>query len=227
MRVVVTGAGSGIGHAVADAYRIALWDVIPLDIAGVPHECLCDVRSYVDMENTMLACWPFDVLVNAAGVAGKGEFAAIELEEVKRVTDVNYYGVVNACRAAAALALGEGQPLSIVNVASMSGLVANGPGFHNAHYCASKAAVLGLTRALAVEWAPLIRVNAIAPGPIDTPMLRAFKKRAPELYDQFISRIPLGRPGTAEEVAEAVRWLAGAQFCTGATLVLDGGYTAQ
>jgi NAD(P)-dependent dehydrogenase (short-subunit alcohol dehydrogenase family) len=58
-------------------------------------------------------------------------------------------------------------------------------------------------------------------------MLRAFQKRDPELYNAFIGRVPLGRPGTATEVAEAVRWLAGAQFCTGATVVLDGGYTAQ
>ena len=72
-----------------------------------------------------------------------------------------------------------------------------------------------------------IRVNAVAPGPIDTPMLQAFHKRDPALYDTFISRVPLGRPGTAEEVASAVLWLASAEFCTGSTLVVDGGYTAQ
>lgn len=226
MRAVVTGAGSGIGHAIADAYRRALWDVVSLDIAGVPHAYLCDVRNIDAVGNAIAAAWPFDVLVNAAGVAGRGEFAEITPSEIDRVLGVNFGGTAHACRLAAQWAIDTRQSLSIVNVASMSGLVANGPGFHNAHYCASKAAVLGLTRALAVEWAPLIRVNAVAPGPIDTPMLRAFAKRDPVLYDTFISRVPLGRPGTAEEVASAVLWLASAEFCTGSTLVIDGGYTA-
>lgn len=227
MRAVVTGAGSGIGLAIANHYIRELVDVVMLDLQYVPEQWEVDVTNRHAVEYQLDNAWPFDVLVNCAGVAGKGDFTEVSDDEIGRVMAVNFWGTVNACRRAGRLARNHARPLSIVNVASMSGLVSNGPGFQNAHYGASKAAVLQLTRSLAVEWAPLIRVNAVAPGPIDTPMLRAFHERAPERYDEFIGRVPLGRPGTATEVAEAVAWLAGAAFCTGSTLVVDGGYTAQ
>jgi NAD(P)-dependent dehydrogenase (short-subunit alcohol dehydrogenase family) len=113
---------------------------------------------------------------------------------------------------------------AIVNVASVAGLV----GLKNrAAYCASKGAVIALTRALAVDHvAEGIRVNAVCPGTVDTPWVRRLVDEAGESLDALRARQPIGRLGTAEEIAEAVLYLATAAFVTGSILTIDGGLTA-
>jgi NAD(P)-dependent dehydrogenase (short-subunit alcohol dehydrogenase family) len=117
---------------------------------------------------------------------------------------------------------------SIINMASISGLVGNRGG-NNSHYCATKGGVIALTRSLAVEWAPhRIRVNAIAPGYFVTPMTDRLKKRDVDFYQELIDRVPLGRFGEPPDLAGAVVYLASAasSFITGNVLVIDGGYSA-
>jgi NAD(P)-dependent dehydrogenase (short-subunit alcohol dehydrogenase family) len=113
---------------------------------------------------------------------------------------------------------------SIVNMASVAGLV----GLRNrAAYCASKGAVISLTRALAVDHvAEGIRVNAVAPGTVDSPWVRRLVEDVGESLDALRARQPLGRLGTPEEIAEAVAYLAAAEFVTGSVLTIDGGLTA-
>jgi NAD(P)-dependent dehydrogenase (short-subunit alcohol dehydrogenase family) len=111
-----------------------------------------------------------------------------------------------------------------VNIASVAGLV----GLRNrAAYCASKGAVISLTRALAVDHvADGIRVNAVAPGTVDSPWVRRLVEDVGESLEALRARQPLGRLGTPEEIAEAVTYLAAAEFVTGSVLVIDGGLTA-
>ena len=116
---------------------------------------------------------------------------------------------------------------AIVNTASIMGLVSY-PGA--GAYAASKHGVIGLTKSFALAYAAQgIRVNAVCPGYIDTPMVRGAMARVPDLEQQAVARHPVGRLGTAEEVAEAVLWLCSdaASFVTGHAMVIDGGYVAQ
>ncbi|HZP74049.1 MAG TPA: SDR family oxidoreductase, partial [Gaiellaceae bacterium] len=113
---------------------------------------------------------------------------------------------------------------SIVNVASIAGLV----GLRNrAAYCASKGAVVALTRALAVDHVDDgIRVNAVCPGTVDSPWVRRLVEQVGESFDDLEARQPMGRLGTTEEIADAVLYLATAEFATGTILTVDGGLTA-
>jgi NAD(P)-dependent dehydrogenase (short-subunit alcohol dehydrogenase family) len=117
---------------------------------------------------------------------------------------------------------------SIINIASISGLVGNRGG-NNSHYCASKGGVIALTRSLAVEWAKhSIRVNAIAPGYFVTPMTDRLKQRDPAFYQELVGRIPMGRFGRGQDVVGAAVYLASdaSAYVTGSVLAVDGGYTA-
>ena len=116
---------------------------------------------------------------------------------------------------------------NFIAIGSMTGFISNGKGFHNSHYAAAKAGVTGLIKAAAIELAPRkIRVNAVCPGPIETPMLEEFRHKNEGLYNEFVDRIPLGL-GRPEDVAGACVYLADAPFVTGSCLMVDGGYTAQ
>ena len=171
-----------------------------------------------------------DVLVNNAGISG-GPFELMthSLEDWRRVLSINLDGVFLGLRHAgpAIAAAGGG---SVINLSSILGKVAM-PGA--AAYCASKGAVLMLTKAAALEWAPHhIRVNSIHPGFIDTPMVAGALLRSDngnEMRDMIISRHPLGRLGEPREIADAVVFLASEEssFMTGSELMVDGGYTAQ
>ena len=171
-----------------------------------------------------------DVLVNNAGIsAGPYELMTHTLEDWRRILSINLDGVFLGLRHAgpAIAATGGG---SVINLSSILGKVAL-PGA--AAYCASKGAVLMLTKAAALEWAPArIRVNSIHPGFIDTPMVSGAFHRAEngnEMRDMVISRHALGRLGEPREIADAVVFLASdeSSFMTGSELVVDGGYTAQ
>jgi 3-oxoacyl-[acyl-carrier protein] reductase len=157
-----------------------------------------------------------DVLVNNAGVLDDALLGMIRPE---RTFAVNALGVLNTMQAGARL-IARGGGGAIVNVASIIGITGNAG---QVAYGGSKAAVIGMTRSAAKELAPQnVRVNAVAPGFIDTDMTRAM---APEVFEQRVAAVGLGRAGTPEEVAEAIAWLASdrARYVTGQVLGVDGG----
>jgi 2-keto-3-deoxy-L-fuconate dehydrogenase len=226
-RALVTGAGSGIGAAVARRLASAGAEVIVADLS--PHEVadelgaqavVLDVREEAQVAPAM---GELDVLVNVAGIGSTTNAPETTLEVWENVFAVNARGTFLCCKHAipGMVARGGG---SIVNIASVAGLV----GLRNrAAYCASKGAVISLTRALAVDHvADGIRVNAVAPGTVDSPWVRRLVEDAGESLEALRGRQPLGRLGTPEEIADAVAYLAAAEFVTGSVLVIDGGLTA-
>ena len=242
----VTGAAYGIGAAVAAALARDGYDVAVsgrraenvsgtcerLDAAGVRACAVAlDVRSVESVHEGFARVTrelgPVDLLVNNAGVPVNK--AAIDLApaEWDDIVACNLNGTFYMCQAMGRHLIEGGRPGLIVNMGSTHGIV----GFpKRSAYGASKAGVMQLTRMLAIEWAPHgIRVNAIAPGRVDTDSPGRAATLLDAAYMQTArSRIPLGRFCTAEEVAEAVRYIAspGAAYMTGHTLVLDGGLTA-
>ena len=164
-----------------------------------------------------------DVLVNNAGITADGYAAMMSLQKWSLVLDTNLTGAFLCCREVVKVMLAQGDG-AIVNVSSVAGVVGT-PG--QANYSAAKAGLIGLTKSLAGEVSPRgVRVNAVIPGFIDTDMLGTLP---PGELEQQLARVPLGRTGTADEVAAAVGWLAGAEasYVTGATLVVDGGLIRQ
>jgi 3-oxoacyl-[acyl-carrier protein] reductase len=227
---VVTGAAGGIGSAVCA--RLAEVGALVIGIDQLPCEgCagsfVCDVSSPAQVEAAFQ--WVverhrrLDVLVNAAGISPKREGRRLEAlettpEEWGRIIGVNLSGVF-FCSMAAARRMHEGG--AIVNLASV--VASTYTGNASAAYVASKAGVEGLTRALAIELLPRgIRVNAVAPGRVATPMTAA---AAPEVQRRAVAAIPLGRSATPEEIAAAVLFLASdaASYVVGATLDVSGG----
>jgi len=226
-RVLVTGAGSGIGAAVArrftaDGAEVIVADLSPEAVADElgAEAVVLDVR---DEEQVAPAMVDLDVLVNVAGIGSTTNAPETTLDVWENVFAVNARGTFLCCKHAipGMVARGGG---SIVNIASVAGLI----GLRNrAAYCASKGAVIALTRALAVDHvAEGIRINAVAPGTVDSPWVRRLVEDVGESLDALRARQPLGRLGTPEEIADAVAYLAAAEFVTGSVLVIDGGLTA-
>ncbi len=181
---------------------------------GIRANAVCP--GVIDTPMLRLMDDPADVLVNAAGIYRVAPLLKLLPEEWDDVLAVNLRGSVLAGRAMAAALIDKGMPGAIVNISSTAGLVADATE-PSAHYNASKAGVLALTRQMAVEWAPHgIRANAVCPGVIDTPMLRLMEDPA------------AGRLGTPDEVAAAITFLASddASYLTGVALPVDGGITA-
>lgn len=238
---LVTGAGSGIGAATAR--RLAAEGAI-VACADLRREAAAEVAGAlpgaqafaVDVADEASVAALFArvrealgaapaVLVNVAGTGSTTSAPVTPVEVWDDVLGVNARGTFLCCKHALPpmIAAGTG---SIVNVASVAGLV----GLRDrAAYCASKGAVIALTRALAVDHvAQGVRVNCVCPGTVDSPWVRRLVEDAGEQLDALRARQPMGRLGTPAEVADAIAYLAGsaAAFATGSVLVLDGGLTA-
>jgi 2-keto-3-deoxy-L-fuconate dehydrogenase len=232
----VTGAGSGIGEAVAralhrDGARVTLADISLERVQSLAGELGEDraVAQALDVreEGQVRQAIPgdLDVLINIAGIGSTTTAPETSLEIWEDVFAVNARGTFLTCKHAIPSMIERGGG-SIVNMASVAGLV----GLRNrAAYCASKGAVIAFTRALAVDHvAAGVRVNAVCPGTVDSPWVQRLVADAGESLDALRARQPMGRLGRPGEIAEAVLYLASdaAAFVTGTVLTIDGGLTA-
>ena len=232
--MVVTGAASGIGAAVAERAEADGWTVARLDI-GYPKSGGRDGCHHVDVANvdssaTALAAvtsdWgrPPDALVNAAGIYRVQPSTDLDVEAWEATLSVNARGSFLLARAVAETMMRAGTGGSLVLLGSVAAL--RGDAVEpSAAYSASKGAVSALVRQLAVEWAGAgIRVNGVMPGVIDTAMTTIVQD--PAATAAFLSTLPLGRLGRADEVAAACLFLAGpvASYITGIEIAVDGGY---
>ena len=213
-RAVVTGGKSGIGAAVVAKLRERGLDVAVADLPEV------DVRDEALVREAVQGV---DLLVNAAGIGSTTNVVDTTLEVWENVMAVNARGTFLCCKHAIPGMIERGGG-SIVNVASIAGLV----GLKNrAAYCASKGAIVAFTKALAVDHVKdNVRVNAVAPGTVDSPWVRRLVEDVGESLDELKARQPMGRLGTTDEIAEAILYLAFAEFATGTILSVDGGFTA-
>lgn len=242
---LVTGAGSGLGKAIAVAMAEAgadcavtelpekreLLDPVCADIRAVGRRAMPLPLRLPDQDSidaavarTVEGMGRIDVLVNNAGVNVPRPALEVSEEDWDRVLDVNLKGLFFMSQSAARL-MKESGGGRIVNIASQNGLVGY---YKRAAYCASKAGVVNLTRVLAIEWAPLkINVNAVGPTFILTPLTQSTWDD-PAMREDLLMRIPLGRVGTPQDVVGAVVFLASpaADLITGHTLLVDGGWTA-
>ena len=230
-RVVVTGGASGIGRATARLFaahgaKVAIIDRDGAAAAAVAGELggigiAADVSDAAQVESAVRQAADrlsgIDGIVNAAGIPAMASVGDTTPELWRRLIEVNLTGPFLVIRAALSYLQAEAGA-TIVNISSGAALI---PRPYRVAYIASKAGVLGLTRALAIELAPAIRVNAICPGMIDTPILDKGASTSPEL----VNRAAMKRLGTAEEMANSILYLSSSEssFTTGITLAADGG----
>jgi len=243
---IITGARRGMGrtHALALAKagaRVVVSDISQEDCEKVVKEINemggealaveCDVTKKGEVEKIMKAAvakWSkVDILVNNAGIVQFKPFTELTEEDWDKTIDINLKGYF-LCAQAAAKEMIKQKSGVIINIASVAmGQVGVGfPGI--IHYCASKGGIVAMTEALAAELAPHnIRVNAIAPGAIETPMMES-AKQDPKMLEGIMARIPMHRFGKPEEVSNLVLFLASenSSYITGSTVVIDGGWLA-
>lgn len=240
---IITGARRGMGrsHALKLAEagaRVVVADIsladcekVVKEIKGEAMAVACDVskKAEVDkMVQTAVEKWgKVDILVNNAGICQFKPFLELTEEEWDRTLDINLKGYF-LCVQAAAREMAKQKSGVIVNIASVA-MGQQGIGFPNiVHYCASKGGIVGMTEALAVELAPYnIRVNAVSPGMIETPMIDQIKQD-PKTMAAMLNKVPMHRVGKPEEVSNLVLFLASddSSYMTGSTVVVDGGWLA-
>jgi len=239
---IVTGAGRGIGRGIALALAKAGANIVVADVA----DSIFDVAKQIEALNVeaLPVKWDVsdanqaenakakvyekfnkaDILVNNAGVYPQKAFLEMTHEDWNKVLQINLYGVFNCTKAFLPGMINQKYG-KIVNIASIAGTTVGFPAL--THYSASKAGIVGFTKALALELAKhRINVNAIAPGPIETPGTKTGNK---ELEEQTLRAIPLGRWGQPQDIANLVAFLASdkSSFITGQCIIADGGYTTQ
>lgn len=240
---VVTGAGSGIGRAIAVhlaelGAAVGCVDLQAADLQGAVADieavggkglaAPADVTQPDQLAEAVSAIQgtlgPIRVAANAAGVADSAPAEEMPLPQWQRVLDVDLTGVFLSCQAEARALLAHGQGGAIVNIASMSGTIAN-RGLQQAHYNCAKAGVVHLSKSLAMEWAPHgVRVNSVSPGYTYTPMTR--RPEQINAMEGYKADTPLGRNAQPEDIAGPVGFLLSeaASFVTGVDLLVDGGF---
>ena len=219
--IIVTGAASGLGRAIATDYAGRGWrtfglDVDPVELEGVTG-LTCDVGDETSVAEAFAQIDACDLLVNNAGLTDphRGPVEELSLDEWRRVTDSHLTGAFLMTRAAVPLLRSASG--AIVNMASTRAAMSEP---NSEAYAASKGGIVALTHALAISLGPDVRVNAIAPGWIVTGDWDA-------LRDKDHAQHPVGRAGRPQDIVEAVRYLAEASFVTGQVLTVDGGMTRK
>jgi NAD(P)-dependent dehydrogenase (short-subunit alcohol dehydrogenase family) len=222
---LVTGAASGIGLEIAHRFASEGARVVAVDRAESA-EIRCDVRSASEVEAAFARAGTVDVLVNAAGVREIGDVYTLEPAAWEDVIAVNLSGTFYCCQAAARRMRDGGRGGVIVNISSVGGLVGLA---HRPAYTAAKHGVVGLTKSLARDLGPAgIRVNAICPGLIRTPLTEQYF--AEDAFEEGLRTvIPQGRAGVVADVAAAALYLASdeAAYVIGVALTVDGGWLAE
>jgi len=243
---LVTGGGSGLGQAIAEGFtqfgaRVAVVDVDAAaaeaavreidDSGGEAVAIACDVSNPEQVDAAVAGAigrfGRLDILVANAGIGSRSPAERMSFEQWQRVIDINLTGVWLFDQAVGRHMIDAGTRGSIINMASVSGQVGITTG--NANYAASKGGVIALTRLLAIEWAKHgVRVNAISPTHIRTPLVAKAMESNPDMARYFLGNIPLGRLGEPEDIVGAAVYLASdaSALVTGHILNVDGGHTA-
>lgn len=240
-RALVAGASSGIGEACAVALAEAgaeVWlaargldklQALQFEMAAAgfaAHVLPMDVADVAATESAVAQHGPFDILVNSAGLARHSPAIETRLDDYNQVTDLNVRGAYFLTRAVARGLLAAGKPGSLINISSQ---MAHVGGIDRAVYCATKHAVEGFTKSMAIEWGRAgIRVNTICPTFIRTPLAEQ-TLAIPERRKWIEEKIKLGRVGEVTDIMGAVVFLASdaASLVTGSSLLIDGGWTAD
>jgi NAD(P)-dependent dehydrogenase (short-subunit alcohol dehydrogenase family) len=236
---LVTGGASGIGEAVCRVFSEAGASVIVADINKAQADALaiqlpngssieCDITNEVSVKTAFGSIDKLDILVNNAGIGLVGDVQDTELSDFQRLFRVNVEGTFLVTKYAVPL-LSASQG-AIVNIGSVAGLVGVKKRFA---YCATKGAVVAMTRQLAVDYPTQFRVNCVCPGTVDTPFVEAYlekyhKHEKEQVRTQLNQRQPVGRLGKPMEIANLALYLASeeAAFVNGSVVTIDGGWTA-
>ena len=239
-RVLITAAAQGIGQASVQAYLAAGAEVFAADINAAAldafegaHKHVLDVTDAAAIERLAKQLGPLDVLFNCAGVVHSGNILECSEKDWSFALDLNVTAMYRMIRAFLPGMLSNGSG-SIINMASVASSVKGVP--NRFAYCASKGAVIGLTRSVAADFVSQnIRCNAICPGTVDSPSLRQRiseqaereGRSVDEVYAAFAARQPMGRIGTAEEIAQLALYLGSSAsgFTTGTAQIIDGGWS--
>ncbi len=236
---LVTGGASGIGEATARVFAAAGAEVLILDINLPRAQALageltraraipCDITSEEQVRQAFAGIARLDILVNNAGIGLVGSIEETAPEDFRRLFRVNVEGMYLVTRQA--LPLLRAARGAIINIGSVAGLIGVRRRFA---YCATKGAVVAMTRQLAVEYPTELRVNCICPGTVDTPFVEDYlekyhKHEKEKVRAELNLRQPMGRLGRPEEIAYLALYLASAEadFVTGSVVTIDGGWTA-
>lgn len=244
---IVTGGNQGIGRAavetlLAEGVKVVIADMnaekgveVEAEFKAQGHDVAFiktdtsnedDVKNMVDF--TVTTFGQLDYAVNAAGFSLPNmKFDTVPVPDLIHMIMVDAIGVFMCCQQEILAMAKSGNPCAIVNISGNSGVVGTATGI--AGYTMAKHGVVGLTRSAALEYAKLnIRVNAVCPGVTETEAVAGVRVKYPEIYEQMVGRIPIGRTGKPEEIAAAIAFLLSdlSGYTTGAAILLDGGHTA-